>query len=52
MTYLNEKTLKHFRLVMQKNELLIIKFTADWCQPCKTIKPICDEYINKSPSKG
>ena len=24
---------------------LMLKFTASWCGPCKTIKPICDKYF-------
>jgi thiol-disulfide isomerase/thioredoxin len=41
-------------LNMQKNllekSLIIIKFTADWCVPCKNIKSITHEYIKKLPS--
>ena len=40
-------------LNMQKNllekSLIIIKFTADWCGPCKKAKPIIDENIKKLP---
>ena len=40
--------------IMQKNllekSLIIIKFTADWCVPCKNIKSITEEYCNKLPS--
>tara|TARA_B110001452_G_scaffold206981_1_gene177119 strand:+ start:309 stop:674 length:366 start_codon:yes stop_codon:yes gene_type:complete len=31
------------------NQLIILKFTATWCVPCKNIKPICDEYVQKLP---
>ena len=30
--------------------LVIIKFTADWCAPCKRIKPAVDAFFCKSPS--
>lgn len=26
---------------------LIIKFTADWCNPCKTIQPLVNEFIQQ-----
>lgn len=29
------------------NELL--HFTADWCQPCKKMKPIIDQFILENP---
>ena len=31
------------------SEMIIIKFTAGWCGPCQSIKPICDKYINMLP---
>lgn len=30
-------------------EIIIIKFTASWCPPCKGIKPIVDDYLKKLP---
>ena len=27
----------------------LLHFTADWCQPCKMIKPKIDKYINSHP---
>lgn len=27
----------------------LLHFTADWCQPCKKIKPLIDEYIAANP---
>ena len=29
---------------------VIVKFTADWCGPCKTIKNDVDKMFNKLPS--
>lgn len=29
--------------------ITLLHFTADWCQPCKKIKPIIDEYLEKNP---
>lgn len=27
---------------------IVIKFGADWCRPCKAIKPIVDKFFNTS----
>lgn len=27
----------------------LLHFTADWCQPCKRIKPLIDEFISQNP---
>ena len=35
---------------INSKQLIIIKFTATWCAPCKKIKPLCDHYIEKLPS--
>ena len=32
---------------INSKQLIIIKFTATWCAPCKKIKPLCDHYIQK-----
>lgn len=29
--------------------LIIVKFGADWCKPCKTIKPIVESFFISSP---
>lgn len=34
---------------LKPGQMAILKFTADWCGPCKGIKPICDEYVAKLP---
>lgn len=34
---------------LEPKSLLIVKFTANWCGPCKNIKSITQEYINKFP---
>lgn len=28
----------------------LLHFTAEWCQPCKMMKPIIDQVINENPS--
>ena len=32
------------------NEMIIIKFGATWCGPCKKIKALCEEWFSKLPS--
>jgi len=32
-----------------KNSIIIIKFGAEWCNPCKLIKPTCDEWLKSCP---
>ena len=31
-------------------EYVILKFTANWCNPCKRIKPLVDTWFQKLPS--
>lgn len=33
-----------------KNEMILIKFSATWCGPCKKIKSCCEEWFGKLPS--
>ena len=28
----------------------LLHFTADWCQPCKKIKPLIDEVVSENPN--
>ena len=32
-------------LLPKNNGYIIIKFTADWCGPCKKIKPHVDNFL-------
>ena len=32
-----------------KDKILVIKYTAPWCGPCKTIKPMIEEYFSSLP---
>ena len=33
-----------------KDEIVLIKFSATWCNPCKKIKDKCEEWFKKLPS--
>ena len=37
-----------FKQFLLTNKNFVIKFTATWCGPCKTAKPIIDAYFNQS----
>jgi thioredoxin 1 len=37
-------------LTNASGSLIVIKFGAEWCKPCKLIKPTCDEWVKTSPS--
>ena len=36
-------------LVKDNKGLIIIKFTASWCGPCKTIAPFVNDQFKKTP---
>ena len=35
--------------VVENKVLLIVKFGASWCRPCKQIGPICEKLFNEMP---
>lgn len=35
--------LEEFKKVLEENENVVIKFSAEWCGPCKALKPILDD---------
>jgi thiol-disulfide isomerase/thioredoxin len=40
----------HFTKLLEKNPgLVILKLSASWCGPCKTIKPVVDAFFASSP---
>ena len=32
------------------NKILVIKFGATWCKPCKTIKNTCEQWFGEMPN--
>ena len=48
---LDENTLKSLQNNLNKNEMIIIKFTADWCAPCNSIKEFIHDIVKSLPDK-
>ena len=46
---IEELEIEDFKELLQNlgNKIIIIKFSADWCKPCKKIKPIVEEWFSK-----
>ena len=41
--------LKTFEEEMQSSDNILIKFEAEWCYPCKAMKPIMEDFASKNP---
>jgi len=37
-------------LTTAKKSLIVVKFGAEWCKPCKLIKPLCEQWSATCPS--
>jgi thioredoxin 1 len=49
-TSLTENHLFRMQKELNPNEMIIIKFTADWCAPCRSIKDLVEESIKELPN--
>jgi len=38
---------KSFDDVLRENKNVVVEFWADWCAPCKKLKPIIDKLANE-----
>jgi len=47
---ISELDLRTKQALLTEKELIIIKFTATWCGPCKVIQPYCKEFLANKPS--
>ena len=43
------KNSAEFQTILQQNKPVLVDFYADWCGPCKIIKPYIDELAEKYP---
>ena len=46
---INDITLEDFKTMLSKlepNKVILLRFTAEWCGPCKGIDAICNNYFN------
>lgn len=48
-TELTPKTLEEAQKRLGNN-VMIVKFGADWCKPCQKIKSLCNNYFVRLPS--
>ena len=47
---ITEEDLKNKQSLLGEKELIIIKFTATWCGPCKVIQPYCQKFLANKPN--
>jgi thiol-disulfide isomerase/thioredoxin len=46
----NIESLQKFQEILEENKsIIIIKFGATWCNPCKNLNPYFIDYMNKAP---
>jgi len=38
--------------IIMNNDRVMLKFSAEWCIPCKRIKTVCDGNFNKMAENG
>ena len=46
----SEEDLKKKQSLLGDKELIVIKFTATWCGPCKVIKDCCNKFLAIKPN--
>lgn len=44
----NSATAKHRAQKQASPELTILFFTAPWCEPCRAVRPLLDEFVQKN----
>ena len=46
-----ETRLRELQSKLQPNQLIVLKFTASWCGPCKSIQSICETNVKDIQSQ-
>jgi thioredoxin 1 len=46
---ISEEDLFNSQNVLANNQMIIVKFTAEWCGPCRGIKSLVKELVSKLP---
>jgi len=46
------ESLEDAKEIIMNNDRVIFKFSAEWCNPCKRIKTVCDGNFNKMTENG
>lgn len=41
-----------FNKILEENNVVVAKFEADWCMPCKAMKPIIESVTNQFDGKA
>lgn len=45
----HEITMQNFEETVEKHEMVLLDFWADWCQPCKMLSPVFEELAKHNP---
>jgi thioredoxin len=45
----HEITMQNFEETVEKHEMVLLDFWAEWCQPCKMLAPVFEELSNHHP---
>lgn len=49
---MEQKTTNKFADILQQEDVVLVEFSAEWCGPCKMMKPILEEVKSKVGDKA